>query len=54
MFFRTKAKALISYMFDWETYSRWPLSIGTLKYDAKVAYGPIECVLFFASATLIS
>jgi hypothetical protein len=37
-----KSKAFISYIFDWETYSRWPLSIASLKCDVKLAYGPVE------------
>jgi hypothetical protein len=37
-----KAKAYISFIFDLETFSSWPMSIASTKCEAKVAYGPIE------------
>lgn len=42
LFPAAKSKASITFLFDWDTYSRWPLSIGSLKCDVKVAYGGIE------------
>ncbi|KAI0758387.1 Spc7 kinetochore protein-domain-containing protein [Irpex lacteus] len=39
LFPSTKSKANIMFIFDSDTYSRWPLSIGLLKCDVKVAYG---------------
>jgi hypothetical protein len=44
-----KSKALISYIFDWDTYSRWPLAIDGVKCDVKVAYGSAEYVDPFIS-----
>lgn len=42
LFPAVKSKVYVSYIFDWETYSRWPLSIRSIKWDVKVAYGAIE------------
>ncbi|CDO75877.1 hypothetical protein BN946_scf184672.g10 [Trametes cinnabarina] len=44
MFPSAKGKAFISFLFDKETYSRWPLSVRSLKSDVQVAYGAIEYV----------
>lgn len=44
LFPSTKSKANIMFIFDSDTYSRWPLSIGLLKCDVKVAYGRAEYV----------
>jgi len=37
-----KAKAYISFILDMETFSSWPMSIGSTKCEVKVAYGPVE------------
>ena len=37
-----KSKVHITFIFDWDTYSRWPLSISSLRCEVKVAYGGIE------------
>ena len=42
IFSSAKSKVYISFIFDWDTYSRWPLSIESLKCEVKVAYGGIE------------
>ena len=39
---QTKAKAYVSFVFDMSTFSQWPLSIGSLQVDVKVAYGDIQ------------
>ena len=44
MFPSLKSKALISFLLDKETYSRWPLSVRGLKADVRVAYGIIKYV----------
>jgi kinetochore protein Spc7/SPC105 len=40
----TKGKAVVSFVFDDETYSRWPLTIDSLKCEVEIAYGSIEFV----------
>lgn len=42
LFLAVRAKAYISFVFDAETYTRWPLTIAALKTDVEVAYGGIE------------
>ncbi|KAH9853039.1 Spc7 kinetochore protein-domain-containing protein [Lenzites betulinus] len=42
MFPRVAGKALISFIWGKDTYSRWPLSVQGLKTDVKRAYGAIE------------
>jgi hypothetical protein len=42
MFPGAKAKALVSFILDMETFSSWPMSIGATKCEVEVAYGPIE------------
>ncbi|KAI0828296.1 Spc7 kinetochore protein-domain-containing protein [Trametes gibbosa] len=42
MFPRVAGKAFISFLWDRNTYSRWPLSVQGLKTDVKRAYGAIE------------
>ncbi|EKM60780.1 uncharacterized protein PHACADRAFT_168096 [Phanerochaete carnosa HHB-10118-sp] len=37
-----KSKAFVSFIFDWNTFSRWPLSIRGLKCDVEIAYGSAE------------
>ncbi|GJE85895.1 Spc7 kinetochore protein-domain-containing protein [Phanerochaete sordida] len=37
-----KSKASVSFVFDWGTYSRWPLSIRGLRCDVEIAYGSAE------------
>lgn len=37
-----KAKADISFIWDYKTYLEWPMSIGSLKSDVHIAYGGIE------------
>ncbi|KAI0706070.1 Spc7 kinetochore protein-domain-containing protein [Cytidiella melzeri] len=39
LFPSVKSKANIKFIFDPDTYTRWPLSIGLLQCDATVAYG---------------
>ncbi|KAI0095293.1 Spc7 kinetochore protein-domain-containing protein [Irpex rosettiformis] len=39
LFPSVKSKANIKFIFDSDTYLRWPLSIGLLKCDVQVAYG---------------
>ena len=36
------SKAFISFIFDQDTFSRWPTSIHSLKCNVEVAYGSIE------------
>lgn len=42
MFPSVKGKAYISFIFDSQTYSRWPMSFESLKADVEVAYGRIR------------
>lgn len=42
LFTHTRAKAYVSFILDMPTFSQWPLSIGSLQTDVKVAYGNIE------------
>ncbi|KAI0639064.1 Spc7 kinetochore protein-domain-containing protein [Trametes polyzona] len=42
MFPPARGKAFISFLWDRETYSRWPLSIRDLKWDVQYAYGSIQ------------
>ncbi|KAL7285776.1 hypothetical protein ACG7TL_000885 [Trametes sanguinea] len=42
MFPSAKGKAFISFLFDRDTYSRWPLSVRSLKSDVQVAYGSLD------------
>ncbi|KAI0374510.1 hypothetical protein BV20DRAFT_1033319 [Pilatotrama ljubarskyi] len=44
MFPQVLGKAFISFLFDRDTYSRWPLSVRGLKPDVQVAYGAIQYV----------
>jgi len=37
-----KAKALVSFAFNAETFCYWPFSIGGLTCDAEVIYGNVE------------
>lgn len=37
-----KAKAVVSFNFDCDTFSRWPCSLRSLRYDVDVAYGDLE------------
>ncbi|KAG2117939.1 Spc7 kinetochore protein-domain-containing protein [Suillus discolor] len=37
-----KAKALISFIFNTQTFSSWPISIRSMQCDVKVAYGPVQ------------
>jgi hypothetical protein len=39
---KKKAKALISFTFDEETFSVWPHSIRNVKMDVDVVYGPVR------------
>lgn len=50
MFPSAKGKAFISFLFDRDTYSRWPLSVRSLKSDVQVAYGSLEYVHNVVSA----
>ncbi|KAJ7139735.1 Spc7 kinetochore protein-domain-containing protein [Mycena epipterygia] len=42
LFPAAKAKAHIYFIFSCDTFSRWPISIGFLRHEVQVAYGPIE------------
>jgi len=42
IFPNVKAKAFVSFKFDLETFSSWPMSISATKCEVEVAYGPIE------------
>ncbi|KAF9821806.1 hypothetical protein IEO21_00236 [Rhodonia placenta] len=44
MFPSVKGKAYISFIFDSQTYSRWPMSFESLKADVEVAYGRIRII----------
>jgi kinetochore protein Spc7/SPC105 len=45
LFPNVKAKAYIYFIFSPDTFSRWPMSIGSLRHDVTVVYGAIEYVL---------
>ncbi|OBZ79248.1 Kinetochore protein spc7 [Grifola frondosa] len=42
LFPHSKGKAFISFLLDKETYSRWPMSIDSLKSEVQIAYGNIQ------------
>jgi hypothetical protein len=42
LFPNLKAKALVSFIFDADTFSAWPISINSVRCEVEVAYGPIE------------
>ncbi|KAK7029013.1 hypothetical protein VNI00_014723 [Paramarasmius palmivorus] len=42
LFPAVKGKAVVSFVFDAETYSRWPASIGSLRTEVRVAYGKLN------------
>ncbi|KAF9072774.1 Spc7 kinetochore protein-domain-containing protein [Rhodocollybia butyracea] len=42
LFPRKKAKVYISFIFNSETFACWPLSIGSLRWEVEVGYGPID------------
>ena len=46
MFPKIKGKALVSFIFNLQAFSGWPLSIDSLDCEVQVAYGPLEYVLF--------
>jgi hypothetical protein len=37
-----KAKALVSFILDMDTFSSWPMSIGETECEVEVSYGPIK------------
>ncbi|KAJ3923135.1 Spc7 kinetochore protein-domain-containing protein [Lentinula edodes] len=37
-----KAKAYISFVFDLDTFSRWPASVGSLRWEVRKGYGKID------------
>jgi hypothetical protein len=39
MFHAYESKAVVSFRFDYETFSRWPVSIQSIQYSIDVAYG---------------
>jgi kinetochore protein Spc7/SPC105 len=45
MFPKAKGKALASFIFNLQTFSKWPLSIDSLDCEVQVAYGPLEYAL---------
>ncbi|KAH9487055.1 Kinetochore protein spc7 [Psilocybe cubensis] len=42
MFPSVKAKAVVSFLFSFDTISRWPMAIDSLDCDVEVSYGPID------------
>ncbi|KAJ6626901.1 Spc7 kinetochore protein-domain-containing protein [Mycena sp. CBHHK59/15] len=42
LFPAVKAKAHIYFIFSPDTFSRWPISIGSLRHEVKIVYGPID------------
>ncbi|KAJ7770895.1 Spc7 kinetochore protein-domain-containing protein [Mycena maculata] len=42
LFPAVKAKAYIYFIFSPDTFSRWPISIGFLRHEVEVVYGPID------------
>jgi len=44
LFPNTRGKAVISFAFDEECFSLWPATIGSVKCEVKIAYGPLEFV----------
>ncbi|EEB89645.1 hypothetical protein MPER_12236 [Moniliophthora perniciosa FA553] len=42
LFPSVKGKAIISFVFDTDSYSRWPASIGSLRCEVGVAYGNLD------------
>lgn len=39
---KAKAKVFMTFIMDMPTFTRWPLSIGSLQVDVQVAYGKVE------------
>ncbi|KAE9409333.1 hypothetical protein BT96DRAFT_589066 [Gymnopus androsaceus JB14] len=37
-----KAKAYVSFVFDSDTFSRWPLSVNSLRWEVQIGYGSIN------------
>lgn len=37
-----KAKALVSFVLDFETFASWPMSLGTITCEVEVSYGPVQ------------
>lgn len=44
VFRNVKAKALVSFILDMQTFASWPMSIGATNCEVDVIYGPIESV----------
>jgi kinetochore protein Spc7/SPC105 len=42
MFPKVAAKAIVSFVFNFQTFSQWPLSIDSLDCAVDVAYGALE------------
>ena len=42
MFPSVMAKAYITFVFSFDTFSRWPLTIDSLDCEVEVAYGSVE------------
>jgi hypothetical protein len=42
LFPAAKAKAVVSFVFDEEAFSRWPTSVSLVRCEVEVAYGNIE------------
>lgn len=42
MFPSVMGKAFISFVFPFDTFGQWPMSIDSLNCDVEVAYGPME------------
>jgi kinetochore protein Spc7/SPC105 len=42
LFPKFKAKALISFIFDFDTFSNWPMSIASVQCEVDVIYGTLK------------
>jgi len=42
LFPESKAKAVVAFVFDQDTFSRWPLTISAVKCEVEIMYGSIE------------
>lgn len=42
LFKKNKSKAFIKFVFDMETFSNWPMSLGSTRCEVEVAYGSVK------------
>jgi len=42
LFSKSKAKAFVNFIFDVETFSNWPMSLGSMRCEVEVAYGHLD------------